>query len=263
MMSSRISSPLSEKEVPFISPHVVASGASPTGYFISSSLWNAMSKKSFEDTKNSPATIQYFPSTSYNNFHLSAFLEKDQMKMIADLVENSTSTQLNKEDHNGNTPLMWAVVQGREDLVQLFVEQSSNVRVNAQNHNGETALYIAASSGFSSICSFLMQNGANSRISTVEGASPVHIAAANGHLAALEVLSKYGASFNDQDEEGDTPLHYAVRSGQEKVVEYLVQECKVFVDQMNEDEESALDLASCLGEHQMVQLLSKHSKHSN
>jgi len=260
-MSTTINPSPATGNISFISPHITASGASPTGYFISSSLWNAMNKKTLEEMKNVSSSIQYFPSTSYNNFHLSPFLEKDQMKTIVDMVENSTSSQLNKEDHNGNSPLMWAVAQGREDIAKLFVEQGSNV--NAQNYNGETSLYIAASNGYSAICSVLMENGANSRINTVEGVSPVHIAAANGHLETLELLYKYGASLNDQDEEGDTPLHYAVRSGQFKVVEYLVVECKVYVDQKNEDEESALELASCLGEHQMVDLLSKHQSFSS
>jgi len=156
---------------------------------------------------------------------------------------------------------MWAVGQAREDLIQLFVDQGAYV--NMQNFTGETALYLAASRGFSRICSFLLENGADISISTLEGCNAVHIAAANGHIEVLQTLARNGAFMNAQDEEGDAPIHYAIREGQEMAVEFLVKECKVDVDLRNEDLESPVELASCLGESRMVQFLSAFSKENN
>jgi len=197
----------------------------------------------------------------YSPLHCTPFDEDKVSLQTANLVECSSSDKINEQDHNGNTPLMWSVAQGREDLIQLLVDQGAYV--NLQNFAGETALYLAASRGFSRICAFLLENGADISVTTLEGCGVAHIAAANGHIEILNILRVNGAFMNAQDEEGDTPLHYAVREGKENAVVYLVKECKVDVDMRNEDLESPLELASCLDESRMVQFLSSYSKENN
>lgn len=159
-------------------------------------------------------------------------------------------SKLNEEDENGNTPLIFAASQGREDLASALIDQGAYV--NHQNNNGETALYWAASEGNVAIAEYLVENGANLNICTLDGTSPAHIAAANGHVAMLALLFKNGGFMNVQDNERDSVLHYAVREGQMKVVEFLVKECKVDINLQNEDQESALDLALCLCDSAMI-----------
>lgn len=159
-------------------------------------------------------------------------------------------SKLNEEDENGNTPLIFAASQGREDLASALIDQGAYV--NHQNNNGETALYWTASEGNVVIAEYLIENGANLNISTLDGTSPAHIAAANGHVAMLALLFKNGGFMNAQDNEKDSVLHYAVREGQIKVVEFLVKECKVDINLQNEDQESALDLALCLCDSAMI-----------
>lgn len=172
-------------------------------------------------------------------------------------------SKLNEEDENGNTPLIFAASQGREDLASALIDQVcfkelislthlQGAYVNHQNNNGETALYWAASEGNVAIAEYLVENGANLNICTLDGTSPAHIAAANGHVAMLALLFKNGGFMNVQDNERDSVLHYAVREGQMKVVEFLVKECKVDINLQNEDQESALDLALCLCDSAMI-----------
>lgn len=177
-------------------------------------------------------------------------------------------SKLNEEDENGNTPLIFAASQGREDLATALIDQGAYV--NHQNNNGETALYWAATAGNVGIAEYLIENGANLNICTLEGSSPAHTAAANGHVEMLALLFKNGAFMNAQDNELDSILHYAVREGHARVVEFLVKECKVEVNLQNEDQESALDLALCLCDSAMIgenyapiaQLLSQSSAKS-
>jgi len=192
----------------------------------------------------------------FNPLHLSPFL--DERKKVEEMLENSTVAQVNVEDHNGNTPLIWAVAQGQDGLVQLLVDQGANV--NSQNFNGETALFLAAAYGFHRICTILLENGAVSSLCNLDGATPVHIAAANGHDQVLACLRDHGAFLNVQDEEGETCLFYAIRGGHQKTMEFLVKECNINVEIRNEDEESAVELASCLAENWMVQFLSNYSR---
>jgi len=245
-----------------LSAHI--SGASPTGYYVGNVLWKQITKLGVERNEvksqvlSSPTWINHEPAVvppkvcGYTPLHYVPYM--DRRDQASQLIEQASSEEVNSEDHNGNTPLMWACIEGREDLVQVLVEQGANV--NMQNYEGETALYHAASMGFHSICSFLLENGANANSVTLDGASPAHTAASEGFVTVLGCLARYGAFLGAQDEEGDSVLHYAVRSGQEKVVEFLVKECKVPIDTRNEDSETPYDLASCLDEQRMLEILS-------
>jgi len=150
----------------------------------------------------------------------------------------------NDEDENGNSSLIFAVLQGKEDLVRALVDQGAFV--NHQNLNGETALYWASSSGLEQIVDILVENGANLNICNLDGASPAHVAASNGHCGVLRRLVQNGAYINAQDEDNDSVLHYAVREGQREVVEFLVRVCNAKMDVKNEDSETPLELAECL-----------------
>jgi len=169
-------------------------------------------------------------------YYVEELSQHDDIDLLDDFI--------NEEDENGNSSLIFAALEGKEDLVRSLVDQGAFV--NHQNHNGETALYWSASQGYSSIVDLLIESGANMNISNLDGASPAHVAAANGHCEVLKKLVTNGAYINSQDEDRDTALHYAVREGRKDVVEFLVKGCKVRVDIRNEDEETALDLAQCL-----------------
>jgi len=243
-----------------LSPHI--SGASPTGYYVGNVLWKQITKIGVErnEVKSQPwsSTWIHEPAVvppkvcGYTPLHCVPYM--DRRDQACQVIEQASTEDINSEDHNGNTPLMWACIEGREDLVQVLVEQGANV--NMQNFEGETALYHAASMGFHTICCILLENGADANCVTLDGASPAHIAASEGFVTVLGCLARYGAFLGAQDEEGDSVLHYAVRSGKEKVVEFLVKECKVSVDVRNEDSETPYDLASCLDEQRMLEILS-------
>jgi len=239
------------------------SEASPTTFFVNNIIWQAATNRKLGPSKDevlperpSYQEIVVQPPTPsfYTSLHSTPFEEDNVSLQTMALVESSPEKSLNEQDHNGNTPLIWAASQGREDVVQLLIDQGA--QVNMQNFSGETALYIAAANGFVGICETLLKNGADTSVTTLEGATPLHAAAANGHISVLATLVQHGAFVNSQDEEGDSPLMWAIREGQQKAVEFLVKECKVDVELRNEDLETPLQLALCLEETGMVEFLS-------
>lgn len=150
---------------------------------------------------------------------------------------------------------MWAASEGNDDIVQLLVEQGANI--NAQNFAGETALFIASTRGFDTIAHTLLENGANVHIANIDGATALHMAVANGNLSTSTLLVKYGAFVNSQDDNGDSPLHYAVREENSRLVEMLVSHCNADVEIVNDDQETPMDLASCLECTDIVRFLSQ------
>lgn len=176
-----------------------------------------------------------FSSNGQNNSPFHYTVEEEEDEYMEDF---------NDEDENGNSPLIFASLQGKEEFARTLVDQGTFV--NHQNHNGETALYWAASEGNEPIVDLLIENGANLNICNLDGVTPLHVASANGHCNIIAKLIKNGAYINAQDEEKDTAVHYAVREGKQDVVEFLVRKCFARTDIKNEDQENALELAMCL-----------------
>jgi len=238
------------------------SGASPTTYYCGNLIWRQFLQgktvNETVETKKAFEALVQAQTQDYSNLHYHACVGLS--KASANIFENCSNEQLNKRDHQGNTPLIWAASEGNDDVVQLLVEHGANV--NCQNLNGETALYVAAARGHDSIAHILLENGASAQITNLDGASCLHIAIANGQLSTSALLIKYGAFVNCQDDCGDTPLHYAVREENSRLVEMLVNHCNANVDMMNDDQETPLDLASDLECMDIVQFLSQMSDKS-
>ncbi len=52
---------------------------------------------------------------------------------------------VNCRDKHGLTPLIWAAIQGHEEVVRLLLEHGGDLE--AKNHNGDTALDVGLSHG--------------------------------------------------------------------------------------------------------------------
>jgi len=242
------------------------SGASPTTYFYGNMIWRqfvqSKANTAVKQVKSSEERMQLVtvPSSNkqeYSQLHISACL--GQMKATNSYLENCSVYDVNKRDHNGNSPLHWAASEGNDEVVQLLVD--SRADVNMQNFAGETPLFIAASRGLDSTVALLCELGANPNIPNIDGASPLHMASASGFGNTVMLLLSKGAFANAQDDAGDSPLHYAVREERLDIVELLVTRCNACVDIKNDDYETPLQLASCLESTELVQFLSKFGKH--
>ena len=65
---------------------------------------------------------------------------------------------VNAEDGNGDSPLLWASSRGDTEIVKLLLVHGADV--NIKNNNGETSLYWASSRGHTEIVKLLKQHGA-------------------------------------------------------------------------------------------------------
>jgi uncharacterized protein len=166
---------------------------------------------------------------------------------------------LNKPDGgNGFTPLHWAVIKDRTNLVEWLVARGA--AVDAADPMGMTPLHkaavfnrvrcaemllakgakidplarkygalrlapihLAAEEGRNDMVKCLLQHGADVNTPT-EGANritPLHFAAARGRAAVLETLIAAGADINMKDFAGKTPLTWAIESGQKDAADML------------------------------------------
>ena len=159
---------------------------------------------------------------------------------------------LESRDKCGNTPLLWSVLQNREDLLIKLITQGANV--NQQNYRGDSALHLATKIGNHTMIVTLCQAGVDPNISGPSGITPLHLAAAIGDEISIRILVEYGAFLNVFDDNGDTPLHYAIRESKANSVGLLLHN-KVDKNAKNNDGESPLFFAISLKESKIAHML--------
>ena len=128
---------------------------------------------------------------------------------------------VNCRDGDGLTPLIWAAIQGHEEVVRLLLERGGNLE--AKNHNGDTALMWASLMGHKDVVDFMLDRGANADLGEPKsGVTALMAAAAKGHADVAQVLVEKGAAVDARDRNGNTALTHASIKGYPEVVDLLL-----------------------------------------
>ena len=149
----------------------------------------------------------------YHNYHNTTAL----IKLGADV---------NAQDLNGNTALMWAVSVNRswEDkgpLVSLLMDGGADP--NISNNRSMTPLLLAAmNKEGAGVITVLAEKGANLNLRSDEQMTALMFAAAYGWKDNVNVLLDHGADINAQSASGKTALHFAARSVDREMVSLLI-----------------------------------------
>lgn len=134
---------------------------------------------------------------------------------------------LNTRDKgNGFTPLHWAVIAGRTNLVFWLIEKGAEI--NAADPAGMTPLHKAAVFNRVICAEALIANGADvSALGRKYGAlrlRPIHLAAEEGQTDMIKCLLSHGVDVNSPTEGANriTPLHFAAAKGRASTAETLI-----------------------------------------
>jgi len=92
------------------------------------------------------------------------------------------------KDYKGNTPLHWAVHQGKLDVIKKLIENKANV--NAKNNKGNTPLHFAALKGKLDIVKYLIKKEASVNAINYNWFSPIDSAK---DKKTKNFLKKHGA----------------------------------------------------------------------
>lgn len=195
---------------------------------------------------------------------------------------------INKPQHQGNTPLMTAAYHGHLDVALLLMKQEG-VDLHKQGHQGKSAIFYAAQAGHTAIVGNLYAKGAlledknhlgrtplviaseegkpdtvrtlldlNASLHSLTHAkeTPLFLASAKGHQAVVHLLLKRGAAPLQPDEHGMIPLVVAAREGHLKCIQELIPYTSIEKDkELGGWGGTALDVAAKHGHEECYQLL--------
>lgn len=101
----------------------------------------------------------------------------------------------------------------------------------------------------------LLRDGVDTNEHFIDGSTALHVASSAGHLEVVERLLAAGAKMDPADSWCDTALHSALKKGHLKVAKRLITHGQNLVDIRNVVEETALHIASLLGQVEAVDWL--------
>jgi len=184
----------------------------------------------------------------------------EQMKM---LLDSSPEVDVNFEDEDGWTPLIWAA--GLQQVEALTVLDAEGAEIDRLNKDGYSALRFAAANGKASAVRCLLELGADCNHIQNETATPFIAACGKGRFDVMEIMMDFsgprgGVKMELETPKGKTALHEACTEGQYAAAELLLgRGCKIQAENMWG--RTALMEASLYGRCEIIELLVKfHAK---
>ncbi|XP_078578722.1 uncharacterized protein LOC144863426 [Branchiostoma floridae x Branchiostoma japonicum] len=137
------------------------------------------------------------------------------LKMLNILLPYVASSDINRQDKEGDTPLHEACQTGNVPIVEALVTVGADVTIT--DAMGRTPLHEAAlwatGEHVEAIIESLLEAGANMDQPDKEKCTPLHLAARMGNCSAVKLLMSHGADPSKVDKEGNTPYQLVLSKG--------------------------------------------------
>ncbi|XP_069701775.1 ankyrin-1-like [Periplaneta americana] len=149
-------------------------------------------------------------------------VKRGQLRIVRSLLESGASYGLYCTE-NYQTPVHWAAMLGRLDVLEEFGRRGANLSVETNDEDGNHPIHIAARSGKSWVVQWLVNVGVSVNSVNRKGHTPLHISAYHGEVDMLRVLVNLKANVHATDFSNRNALHLAVIRGHEEVVRLLLE----------------------------------------
>ena len=167
-------------------------------------------------------------------------------------ILHKDSQLINTVNEFGYTPLIAAVKDGRNEIVDYFLDAGADINAG----KGYSALGMAIGHNNYETVRMLINRGAD--VNILNG-NPLNLAAQNGDLDIVKLLIANGADVNLPRDYGLYPLHQAAASGHLEVVQYLIEKGADIHRKTDYNQYkynlSAIDFAVLEGKKNVVQFL--------
>ena len=154
---------------------------------------------------------------------LKALLENVRKEIASEILNHHTN-----EDGQRTTPLIIAVIQANEEVVNTLIEFGVNLEMKGivtyekETFYGATALWCASCWGHYNILRILIDNGANVDNPTESGSTALRPACYDGRLDIVQYLVEHGADVNTTHLNKSTCLMNICHKGSYEIAQYLL-----------------------------------------
>jgi len=219
------------------------------------------------------------------NFGFNSFINEASCFHHLHLIEfmNKNGANIDLKNKKGFSPLHYAAQYGHLSVIEYLVKNGANI--NLRNNRFMTPLQIASENRFLTVDEYLINHGAYID-DMICGENYIHWASRNGYLSILISLLDHGAEIHSKNGDYKTPFQIASEKGHLDVVEYLInhganiqdeiydESCLhwasrngylsiilcllnqgVFIDSINDNQETPLHLSSGSGHINIVEYL--------
>ena len=158
--------------------------------------------------------------------------------------------------HPAGYPLQAAASQGHDEVVKLLLSRGANVNEVSPKHDCGTALHAACVSGFGDTVEILLKHHADPNLGSGTLSCPIIAATYNGNSGIVEMLVNAGVDVNvSGGPDNSTPLINAAATLPVASLKILVQRGRAYVNQVDQDGNSALNYSASVGDDECVKYL--------
>ncbi|XP_016055268.1 PREDICTED: ankyrin repeat domain-containing protein 55 [Miniopterus natalensis] len=192
---------------------------------------------------------------------LHAATAEPDVRLLTVLVQQSSLSEVNRQDSEGMTPLHWAAFHNQPQHTQILLKKGADPTLVDKDF--QTALHWAVQSGNRALCSIILSHHRGPSIINYDdgsGKTCMHMAAAAGFSDIITELARVPeCNLQALDVDDRTPLHWAAAAGKAECVRSLLD---LGADSNLRDinESAPLAYALCGGHAACVRLLSRESR---
>ncbi|XP_077989249.1 uncharacterized protein LOC144443584 [Glandiceps talaboti] len=164
-------------------------------------------------TNKQRGNIQTATPTLFQELTPHQLAAQGELTLLAEKLQKGLDVDI--QDENGHTPIMWACSQNQTTIVEYLLDKGADA--NICNIDGETALAFACSYGSVEIVQLLLMVGVDVNVYDMNGGTPFVYAVYNNHPKCVQLLLQNGADLAMATESGHTPLSIAMTMGHQTV----------------------------------------------
>ncbi|MBI2352948.1 ankyrin repeat domain-containing protein [Candidatus Dependentiae bacterium] len=235
------------------------------------SLWDKLFTSNKEKANINFMTLlqKKIITTSFMHKLESILTPNEYDELLPYQLPSSIKIDINYKDKQGLTPLMYFVMRSFElNFITDFLEnEKKNLNINAQDNDGNTALMFAVLTNNDPLFELLLKKGADPNIKNIDGNTTLHFAIEAAKVYGNtsftnNLLTTKNLNFNAANNSGRNALMLAVKNQDLEIVNLLLKnqnDKQEIINKQDRFGKTPLIIATENDNSEMVELLLKHN----